>query len=332
MVRYIELVGIYRLAVSFVVTRGCLGKTFRIEVVGRRGSVTLPVLTWASGGYPTSVAWPFVTLPAIAAPPQSSGPSRIHPNRFGGNSAGYPVFDNFGSFQHVRVSAVRLHFRVPQTNIAVLEEAHRHRPSSGAIPEAIRTGIEPWFYRLQAWIEVVAGRGAIRSREGTLSTEGRLSLFTSESSSVEEVDVQEALPTPPLDNDPVSLSKLRRIVTQANAGNLPSDSHLLLRDAHAALCRGSLRLAVLDAGTGVELALAALAATVPNLNVPSKATLGWYVTHLHESAQLPASTNADLVDLRNDAVHDNKQPTRAKAEKALAIAKQVIDKVDPLPL
>ncbi|MHB8457553.1 MAG: hypothetical protein ACYDBS_07690, partial [Acidimicrobiales bacterium] len=63
-------------------------------------------------------------------------------------------------------------------------------------------------------------------------------------------------------------------------GTIPSDAHLRLRDAARAFRRRLHRRAVIDAGTGVEIALAQFNRTTTRLPLPKdrSATLGWYIT------------------------------------------------------
>jgi hypothetical protein len=136
------------------------------------------------------------------------------------------------------------------------------------------------------------------------------------------------------DFESLSLPRLRKAAAEASARAMPSGAHLLLRDARVALRRGKLRIAVIDAGSGVGLALAAFNKNVTHVKTPAKPTVGWYVQEakIQGSARLPTSLKADLVDVRNDAVHHNYQPSRAEAVRGLALARKVLGTVEPLPV
>ena len=78
---------------------------------------------------------------------------------------------------------------------------------------------------------------------------------------------------------------------------------------------GNHRRAVIDAGTAVELMLADFNRRVTKVATPPRPTLGWYVgqSAIAKAVGFPATTQQDLVDLRNDAVHHNKTPGPAEA-------------------
>jgi hypothetical protein len=113
-----------------------------------------------------------------------------------------------------------------------------------------------------------------------------------------------------------------------------------MRDACAALRRERTRIAlvrrpaVIDAGTAVEVTLAAFNQTKPNFQQARgrAPTLGWYVNRLLTFAQLPSDTQTALVTVRNDAAHRNRHPTRAEAVRALDVGKEIVERLDPLPV
>jgi hypothetical protein len=234
--------------------------------------------------------------------------------------------------QEVRVSAIFVRFRLPATDIALPAEAHGRTGFRGVIPSDILSGIDPWFYRLRTWLEAAVDQDADPDSPVTPSSEGDLLLFTNDGGRIGELGSWRGMTATRHRFEPLNLRRLRGAVAQANAGVLPTDPQLLLRDARAAQRRDKPRVAVMDAATAVELVLAAFARTVPGLKVPRKPTLGWYVTHLQQPAQLPGTIETELVDVRNDAIHRNKRPSRAEARQALVIAQQLVNRLDPLPI
>jgi hypothetical protein len=115
---------------------------------------------------------------------------------------------------------------------------------------------------------------------------------------------------------------------------MPEDAHLLLREGWAALRRSRLQGAVIDAGAAVELTLADFNRTVTKVNPPKAPTLGWYISQpaLVAGASLPSNIKADLVDVRNAAIHRNSTPSHAKARVALEMAKGLVKRLKPLPI
>jgi hypothetical protein len=135
-------------------------------------------------------------------------------------------------------------------------------------------------------------------------------------------------------DEAINLPRLRKAVHEANAGSTPTDAHLFLRDARAALRRGGYRRAVIDAGSAVELTLAQFNAATTRVNTGGRATLGWYVNQpaIATEANLPSTLGHDLVDLRNNAIHQNRVASCQETVRALALAKQVVARLDPLPI
>jgi hypothetical protein len=91
---------------------------------------------------------------------------------------------------------------------------------------------------------------------------------------------------------------------------------------------------VIDAGSAVEIVLADFNRAVTRVTTPSKPTLGWYVDQPKIAAQasLPAYTKRDLVEKRNDAIHNNVAPSWSETAQALKLARQIINNLEPLPI
>jgi len=324
----VEIAGAYQLPRPILVTQGCLGKTFRIEIGQRRGNATLPVLVWQDDD-------PVIIFPEIepalenALGQRLTAPSPLWPVA-GGVTAWDPK-KRIASECHV--GAIVLRFTVPAEDVALPEEAHGRTSYRGVIPADVRNGIEPWFYRVRMWVEAATDQDTDPDNPLVRRGSGRLSLFKMEEGGIGELGSWGGMTAMRHNFEPVNLRQLRRIVVQANAGQLPSDAHLLMGDARAALRRQRTRLAVIDAGTAVEMTLAAFNQAGPNVQ-PSRGqpTLGFYVGQLQTMAQLPADTQTGLVNVRNDAAHRNRQPARADALRALAIGKEIVDRLDPLPV
>jgi len=127
----------------------------------------------------------------------------------------------------------------------------------------------------------------------------------------------------------LSLDRFRRVIALTNLGQAPSDSRILLRDAYIDFRRQRLRKAVIDAGSATELVLGAWN-RANHVRVRARPTLGDHVAAT--TAPIPADSRPGLVRIRNDAIHNNLTPTTTQTRRALEIAKNVLDLLEPLSL
>ncbi len=97
--------------------------------------------------------------------------------------------------------------------------------------------------------------------------------------------------------------------------------------------RRQFRRAVIDAGSSVEVELAHFNTQRVHVQTPAKPTLGWYVKQptIAASAGLPSDTDTVLVDVRNDAIHNNITPTWEQTRDAIARADVILAQINPLP-
>ncbi|MDZ7733899.1 MAG: hypothetical protein U5R31_13295 [Acidimicrobiia bacterium] len=134
------------------------------------------------------------------------------------------------------------------------------------------------------------------------------------------------------EEESISLQLLRFLVGRVDQQAQVPDARLLLRDAVAALRRGFCRRSVIDAAAAVEIALSDAHRTqCPNIPLGTKATLGTKVKKLSSALSLPTNLKADLVDIRNDAIHNNVIPDPSSTRSALGLAEQVLHQLEPLP-
>lgn len=329
----VEVCGVYQFPAPIGVTQGCLGKTVTIEINGHRGKATLPVLVWSDDAEPE----PSITLPnmeeayacVITRRLESTKPSPLWD--VAGKVTGWSPAKRIAN--ELRISALFLRFRLPADDIALPDEAHGRTSYRAKIPDYVRGGFDPWFSRLRLWLEAAVDQDTDPDNPIMPSSRGQLSLYFNDEGTVADLASWGPMTVTRHDFELLNLHRLRRAVTQANAETLPSDAHLLMRDARAALRRQRTRIAVIDAGTAVELTLAAFNDKGPKLSsLRGQPTLGRYVKELSARARLPADTKTALVDVRNDAAHRNRQPVRPEALRALAIAKEIVEKLDPLPV
>lgn len=325
----VEIAGAYQLPQSLAVTQGCLGKRLRLEIGRRPGTATLPVLVWED------------SQPVIAFPPMDPALESALGQRLTSPSALWGVAGRVTAWNPSKrtaseclVGALVLRFNVPVEDVALPADAHGRTSYRGVIPTDIRDGMAPWFYRLRMWIEAAVDQDTDPDIPLVRRSTSRLCLFRNDEDTIGELGSWQGVQMTRHHFQPVNSQRLRRVFARANAGLLPSDAHLLMGDARAAFRRHRTRLAVIDAGTAVEMTLAAFNQAGPNLQAPRgrAPTLGWYVNQLQTTAQLPPDTQTGLVRVRNDAAHRNCQPTCPEVVRALDIANEIVERLDPLPV
>ncbi len=238
--------------------------------------------------------------------------------------------------QGLFIHALACELRIPSTALTHAEYLHGLGAPQGPDIDAVFSHIDAWFRDLGVWVELSSDQdmdpddplqGADTPGEGLalLSTHsGTVSIprhATHTSVIVRNVNL-------------INLPTLRTLARAVSSQVRASDAHLLVRDGRAQLRRGHTRRAVIDAGTAVELALADYNRRGPKVNTGGRPTLGWYVNQpeIAAGAAVPTTTQAELVDVRNAAIHENVLPSHAQADRALTLARGVLDRIEPLPL
>jgi len=323
--RKIEVVGVYRFPAPLGLTQGCLGKTLKIAIGGNDGRATMPILTWTD-------ETPLLALPSVedqwmpALLGQLEKPPRPSPlsTAFGRVTGWTP---STRQAHEIRVTACVVWFALRPSAIAVPQEYLGGTSYKAKIPDEIRAGIDPWFDRLRTWLEVAVDQDTEPGDLGSRSAHsGGLSLCARIDGSVADLASWGGMTAFHDRFEPLNLRRLRLAIREANDERLPESAHLLLRDARAASRRQNTRLAVIDAGTAVELVLS------PYNQTGTEHTLGWYVNSsaIRAAAQLPAEMDQTWVKLRNDVIHRNCRPTRKEAQWYLGLATRVVCQLSPL--
>ena len=241
------------------------------------------------------------------------------------------------SFHSAWINCVALEFTLPEGSFSYLDAIRGLGPPDGGTVEDLFRTVDSYFLNLLTWVGVacdhdtdheqalsrseIPGNGlVIRSIE----PDGRVSSSTgSTRMSMVSIDTR---------NDVLNLGTVRKLITLANQDVMPHDSHLLMREAHAARRRGRRRRAVIDAGTATELGLAEWNVASNGDAIPKGGrprTLGWYVGQA--KGVVPANTHTGLVEVRNNAVHHNLVPTHPQVIEALSIADTIVNSIEPLP-
>lgn len=336
MAKPLQILAVYKLPATFNLSSDCYGKDWKIKIGNLECIATLPTLDWTRKE-------PRIVSPTLDAEIEKNikhftekseeGWERL---RYWGSVTGYNPTKRTINIAHL--GAIIIRFETLPSNITYSDYLHgRGHPEGDEIKELFQN-IDGWFESMRAWIEVAKDQDANPENPvttGRIQGDG-LHVFTIEGKVI-------SLPTTPTNltvvlnsSEQVSLPLLRKIVTQVNNEIVPSDAHLLLRDSRAAIRRQQFRRAVIDAGSATEITLADFNNKVTHIvpNGRSLPTLGWYVRQpaIISGANLPNNIISNLVDIRNNAIHQNRTPTRDETVKSLSLAKEVVDILDPLPL
>lgn len=334
MPRLAHVTGVYELPAELQVTPSCFAKSFPVKVGSFTGTVTLPRPEWRD------------ERPHFVAPAMDPN---VEPyiRQIVDAKHGWEAFDYWGRVSRYNPSerkilrahlgAILLTCKLDPAAITYSDYLHgRGHPQGSAIQELFQR-IDDWFEQIRTWVETALDQDADPHHAllaPRLQAAG-LHVLTVEGSTVSLPAHASRIFATLSTYEPLSLSLLRKIMQRVNAGSVPSDAQLFLRDSRAELRRGRYRRAVIDAGSATEITLADFNQRVTRVTIPLRgATLGWYATQsaIVAQAHLPAHIMADLVTIRNSAIHHNRIPTQTEAARAVALAKQVVDRLDPLPL
>jgi len=325
---------IYELPASLRVAASCLGKRFAVTVGHQPATLVTPAIVWADD------------RPSIVAPTSRVLDQSLLIHMAEAGKEGWERWETWGSVSqwnpekrvamHVRIGSVLLELTLDSKGMAYSDYLYGRGHPTGPQVDRLFATIDEWFQDLRTWIEVAVDQDINPAHPIThVSVLG---------SGLQLVTVEDATTSLPArahmvnvfgdSSEEVNLRTFLKILAKLRASEVPSDAHLLLRDARADLRRGRYRKAVIDAGSAVELTLADVNRRGPNVNTGSRPTLGWFVDQpaVAAAAALPASTKGDLVGLRNDAIHKNVVPSRVGAANAIALAKAIVDGADPLGL
>jgi hypothetical protein len=331
---HVVLAGTYRFPVPLGVTTGCLGKSFEVVVGGMTGRARLPSYAWDQ--HSPRLVGPTLGIPlddVITRFVERQEDVATRPDFWGFISGWHPAKRKLTA---IGVSAALLDFSVPSEEIGYSDYLYGRGHPQGAPLDALFRDVDTWFDTLRTWIEVAVDQDADPANPmSTVSQPGSGLMLASEDNGTLSIPATaHEIHVAMSQEEPINLPRLRKAIKQTNAGAQPSDAHLLVRDARAALRRQSYRRSVIDAGGAVEMTLAehnrATVHVSPGGRLP---TLGWYVrrppiiaaTGLAESALV-----ADLVNPRNNAIHQSIVPTRVDTVRAIAISQRVLAALDPL--
>lgn len=317
----------YDLPTSIKVTRGCLGKSYRAHIADHRMRLSFPGWKQGDDGWQRPEGFMLVP-PAVDLLPQSPRDR----TRLGDGEWGRVTEWRIDPprFSTAWLSSVMVEFEVRNELIARHEQSNGRWNPAGSDIDSLFEKVPEWFSLALIWIGAATDQDTLvenpiyRRKWGDgLSIRALADDGPSGTTWPHRAELISSHPTP------LTLAMLRRIIAMTNAGRVPHDAHLFLRDARGELTRARFRRAVIDAATAVEIVLAKrhVENPSPSLNHP-RPTLGVLVEDA--TVRLPPDTKLDLVDLRNDAIHRGITPNRQAAARALAIARQIVTRLEPL--
>jgi len=197
--------------------------------------------------------------------------------------------------------------------------------------------LDNWFLLLRDWLEVLTHQdlslseplGGVQDSGNFLwSWKGRTIWRTMTASSII------LTLSSPAQDQAVTLRQWKAAVKNTNAGKIPPEEHLLLRDARARLLRGQYNYSVIFSAIATEITLknqleqkltksrkrrrlikSVLRNTLGKL-LDTCETLG---------ITFPSNTHSDLLEPRNKAMHRHTRLTREEAAKCLAVSDKIVN-------
>lgn len=301
--------------------------------------------------YPTSLATEDGTLPVtlrlpatpeierglanFLAPPQDwTATSREADEQWGTHSR-----NNALGFTGVAIK--RVAFTVHATS-GLVDPAIRAEWGQELLAQQILHNIDTWWENVRTWLEIATNQRLAQvghEANDWLNPHTRTSIWAvDDSERRHEVRVGGTVILGPERVISVTPEILQDCV--AFAATTPPLAWRLLRDARALQNAGQLRRALIDAATAAELAattrideLLARQTDPERQRILARAkTLGGKATALQEAGdELPANFKIDLVDRRNDAVHEGIEVRYPQWEAAFCVALALVERVFPLP-
>lgn len=291
--------------------------------------MSLPRLEWSE-----VLDKPIVLAPVVEGLPTSQGSSVVIPSL--GPHGGFhwgsadSWWANSRKLPGAWVTVVAFELTLPDADVEYDAATNGIGGPTGSVVESLFHEVDPWFERLLEWVGVASDQDTDYSDPLKSSSVPGLGLTVrafkpgeawSRSRSANSMVVHNGSATM------LSLERFRKVLARTNAGNAPSDARMLLRDAYIDLRRGRLRKAVIDAGAATELVLGDWHAA-NGVKVKSRPTLGDQVAAT--TAPIPGDSRTGLVLVRNDAIHNNITPSQQQTMRALRIAREVVDLLEPL--
>lgn len=238
------------------------------------------------------------------------------------------------------VAIKRLAFSV-RAHSAVVDPAMRTEWGEELLAQQILHLIDTWWDNVRTWLEIATNQRLTQighEASDSLNPHTRTSIWAVDDERRRELNVGGTVILGPERVIGVTPDILQDCV--ALATTKPPLAWTLLRDARALQNADQLRRAVIDAATAAELAatkrmddlLATETDPKRRKTLTTARTLGKKADALENVGDtLPASFHGDLVDLRNNAVHEGAEVRYPQWETAFRAALELVERVYPLP-
>jgi hypothetical protein len=212
--------------------------------------------------------------------------------------------------------------------------------------------LDVWWTRFTAWVGLCTGQDfvGLGGNPGGITRAYPLILWTGESG--QRVARQWRYYGSPNQGGPMSqlqLNDLEACVTATGNQTPPPPEWLFIRDARSLLRAGQARRAILDAGTGAELAMTTLIDNYlddTQITDPGARTAFGRFNNLIAKQEvlkilrpglLPKRTRTDLIEVRNTAIHGRsktgdglEEVTLEQAYAAVAVATEIVQAAHPV--
>jgi hypothetical protein len=222
----------------------------------------------------------------------------------------------------------KVHMRWPGGGAAAIwrcalavEDAGPFQPQE--IAEAVFGAVGTWWFVALDWLEIAFNQPLDAGDRATERTAINPCLWTHDGSKV--VLLNDELHASSWGGPEVDAAALHKVLRLAGHLVRPELAWQLIRDARRQQLLNEHRRAVVDAGTAAEVALQRLLQHHGNAT-SGEETLGQLVSRTNEIPVLTdLSAPADLVNVRNDAIHRAVTPKQQDVVRAIQISRQYVD-------
>jgi hypothetical protein len=333
-----QVIAFYQLPLAISLTPDCLELIEPIEVDGIPATLTLPSTSLGPCRF-SQLVEPQIVAPTFLQKRLSDYLEEVSINRgFWGRVSSLQTKAEPMIINAWELSALTFQFQVSPGDISPGDELRNQWLYKGSIL-TWRGGIERWWRLVSDWLEVLSSQNldpessSLNPMLSTTIGAGLWMFSVLDQTGYQRLrNLQEHYIALQLPN-PIPSQQLRFALKSASNCNRPSDARLLYRDARSANFRSQNRRAAIDAGSAAETALADYA-RLDGIAITSKTTLGSYlqiVANARPELQLDKEKlKAELVEIRNSAIHDNRIPNNEQISRMFSHVELLLDRLEPI--
>ncbi|UGQ39899.1 hypothetical protein [Rhodococcus aetherivorans] len=220
-------------------------------------------------------------------------------------------------------------------------EAVANTTELGAIRDSVSAELDAWWMRFSTWVAVLTGQDPRDYLRAVAATRHEpVWTWVDGESKRRGQSISEDAPRRMRDFDPLDEATLVACMKLTAEGDEPPAEWTFIRDARSAVIAGDYRRAVIDAGTAAELAITELLDQHLSVVDPTVAdALLARARALEGRSNLmkalgagtePKGFTKDLKNPRNTAAHKGHAPSKDLAERAIAVAVDLVEQSTPL--